>query len=77
MVQKISVRHPDTVRRQLCLTETCLVERDPATYNAVTAKPLCDVRSTYLSFLLTSIFTVKWTVTHCEMGELFTLRIKY
>ncbi|XP_025080789.1 dnaJ homolog subfamily C member 13-like isoform X2 [Pomacea canaliculata] len=42
-VQKISVRHPDTMRRTLCLTETCLVERDPATYNTVTARPLSDV----------------------------------
>ncbi|XP_076446613.1 dnaJ homolog subfamily C member 13-like isoform X1 [Babylonia areolata] len=44
-VQKISVRHPDTVRRTLCLTEMCLVERDPATYNVVTAKPFCDIFS--------------------------------
>ncbi|XP_005092836.1 dnaJ homolog subfamily C member 13 isoform X2 [Aplysia californica] len=42
-VQKVSVRHTDTVRRTLCLTETCLVERDPATYNICTCKPLCDV----------------------------------
>ncbi|ESP01914.1 hypothetical protein LOTGIDRAFT_238096, partial [Lottia gigantea] len=42
-VQKISRRHTDTVRRTLCLTETCLVERDPATYSVVTVKPLCDV----------------------------------
>ncbi|BFZ15550.1 hypothetical protein BsWGS_18589 [Bradybaena similaris] len=42
-VQKVSVRHTDSVRRTLCLTETCLVERDPATYNICTCKPLCDV----------------------------------
>lgn len=42
-VQKISPRTQDPVRRSLCLTETCLVERDPATYNIVTCKPLCDV----------------------------------
>ncbi|KAL3854398.1 hypothetical protein ACJMK2_013668 [Sinanodonta woodiana] len=42
-VQKVSPRHPDNVRRTLCLTETCLVERDPATYNVTTVKPLCDV----------------------------------
>ncbi|XP_076459341.1 dnaJ homolog subfamily C member 13-like isoform X2 [Babylonia areolata] len=45
MVQKISPRHPDTVRRTLCLTEMCLVERDPATYSVVTAKPFCDIFS--------------------------------
>ncbi|GFN83676.1 Dnaj homolog subfamily c member 13-like, partial [Plakobranchus ocellatus] len=42
-VQKVSPRHTDSVRRTLCLTETCLVERDPATYNICTCKPLCDV----------------------------------
>ncbi|KAJ8321004.1 hypothetical protein KUTeg_002591 [Tegillarca granosa] len=43
VVQKISPRHSDSVRRTLCLSETCLVERDPATYNVVTCKPLCDI----------------------------------
>ena len=43
-VQKISPRHTDPIRRTLCLTETCLVERDPASYNVATCKPLCDVR---------------------------------
>ncbi|KAH3718782.1 hypothetical protein DPMN_061589, partial [Dreissena polymorpha] len=42
-VQKKSPRHSDVVRRTLCLTETCLVERDPATYNVATCKPLCDI----------------------------------
>lgn len=31
-VHKMSHRHPDSVRRLLCLTETCLLERDPDTY---------------------------------------------
>lgn len=31
-LHKITHRHPDAVRRLLCLTETCLVERDPDTY---------------------------------------------
>lgn len=42
-VQKISPRHTDSVRRTLCLSETCLIERDPATYNVTTCKPLCDI----------------------------------
>ncbi|XP_046378006.2 dnaJ homolog subfamily C member 13-like [Haliotis rufescens] len=42
-VQKLTPRHTDSVRRTLCLTETCFVERDPATYNVVTCKPLCDI----------------------------------
>lgn len=31
-VHKITHRHPDAVRRLLCLSETCLLERDPDTY---------------------------------------------
>ena len=29
-----------SVRRSLCLTENCLLERDPATYQPVTIRPL-------------------------------------
>ena len=46
-VQKVTSRSVDPVRRTLCLTETCLVERDPGTYNVVNCKPLCDVRTTF------------------------------
>lgn len=31
-VHKLTLRHPDAVRRLLCLSETCLLERDPDTY---------------------------------------------
>ncbi|CAJ0940494.1 unnamed protein product [Ranitomeya imitator] len=43
IVQKISPRHTEPVKRLLALTETCLVERDPATYNIVTLKPLGEI----------------------------------
>ncbi|VDM59842.1 unnamed protein product, partial [Angiostrongylus costaricensis] len=42
-VQKFGKRHEKSVRRLLCLTETCLVERDPATYSVVCATPLEQV----------------------------------
>lgn len=42
-VQKHSPRHIEKPRRHLCLTETCLLERDPQTYNVVTLRPLSDV----------------------------------
>ncbi|XP_043196340.1 dnaJ homolog subfamily C member 13-like isoform X3 [Amphibalanus amphitrite] len=42
-VQKQSARHPDPVRRTLCLTETCLLERDPASYSVCTLRPLSHV----------------------------------
>lgn len=43
-VYKISNRHQHRpVRRILCLTNSCLVERDPETYQAVTVKPLSEI----------------------------------
>lgn len=42
-VHKYSNRHEEPVRRLLCLTESCIVERDPGSYSVVTVKPLCDV----------------------------------
>ena len=53
-IQKLSNRTSDPVRRTLCLTETCLVERDPATYSVVTCKPLCDVSFIHNHMLLLS-----------------------
>ena len=40
---KQSHRHSDPVRRLLCLTETCLLERDPSTYSIVSLRPLSQV----------------------------------
>ncbi|XP_041474110.1 dnaJ homolog subfamily C member 13-like isoform X1 [Lytechinus variegatus] len=42
-VQKWTPRHNEPQRRVLCLTETCIVERDPASYSVITVKPLCDI----------------------------------
>ncbi|XP_071822188.1 dnaJ homolog subfamily C member 13-like isoform X2 [Apostichopus japonicus] len=42
-VHKYSPRHEDPPRRLLCLTESCIVERDPGSYSVVTVKPLCDI----------------------------------
>ncbi|XP_046397209.1 dnaJ homolog subfamily C member 13 [Ischnura elegans] len=38
-------RHLEPQRRTLCLTATCLVERDPQTYAAVTLRPLSSICS--------------------------------
>lgn len=43
MVYKHSCRHTEPVRRILCITETCLVERDPASYIVCTVKPLLEI----------------------------------
>eukprot|EP00055_Hartaetosiga_balthica_P006980 m.23293 g.23293 ORF g.23293 m.23293 type:complete len:2228 (-) comp5537_c0_seq1:183-6866(-) len=44
-VQKISPRHPDPVSRLFCMTETCIVERDPSSYAIVTLRELNTVFS--------------------------------
>lgn len=38
-----SVRHSEPQRRILCLSETCLLERDPQTYNICTLRPLSEI----------------------------------
>ncbi|KRZ86633.1 DnaJ -like protein subfamily C member 13 [Trichinella sp. T8] len=44
-VTKVLARHPEPVRRLLCLSEACLIERDVSTYNVVTLKPLTIIVS--------------------------------
>ncbi|XP_075217212.1 receptor mediated endocytosis 8 isoform X2 [Lycorma delicatula] len=36
-------RHKDSPLRKLCLSQTCLIERDPQTYNIVTLRPLSSI----------------------------------
>lgn len=36
-------RHSEPVKRILCLSEYCLLERDPQTYSICTLQPLCDI----------------------------------
>lgn len=44
LVEWLCVAFPqEPVKRILALTETCLVERDPASYNIVTLKPFGEV----------------------------------
>lgn len=43
-VYKVSTRHfGNDQKRTLCLSETCLIERDPQTYNICTLRPLKDI----------------------------------
>ncbi|VDO84509.1 unnamed protein product [Heligmosomoides polygyrus] len=51
-VQKFSRRHEQSVRRLLCLTEACIVERDPATYAVVCATPLEQVTQLFSLYTL-------------------------
>jgi hypothetical protein len=42
-VYKVSNRTSEPVRRILCLTEVCLLERDPGSYSICTLKPLGEI----------------------------------
>ncbi|KAG9347739.1 hypothetical protein JZ751_003753 [Albula glossodonta] len=60
VVQKISPRHTEPVKRILALTETCLVERDPASYNIVTIKPFGEVFALICDADNPQVFTVEF-----------------
>lgn len=42
-VHKKSTRHTELQRRALSLSDTCLIKRDPKTYNNYTLRPLFDI----------------------------------
>uniref|UniRef100_W5N2E9 DnaJ heat shock protein family (Hsp40) member C13 n=1 Tax=Lepisosteus oculatus TaxID=7918 RepID=W5N2E9_LEPOC len=60
VVQKISSRHPEPVKRILALTEACLVERDPASYNIVTLKPFGEIFALVCDSENPQLFTVEF-----------------
>ncbi|XP_060154593.1 dnaJ homolog subfamily C member 13 isoform X4 [Globicephala melas] len=60
VVQKISPRHSEPIKRILALTETCLVERDPATYNIATLKPLGEVFALVCDSENPQLFTIEF-----------------
>ncbi|XP_047664694.1 dnaJ homolog subfamily C member 13 isoform X2 [Tachysurus fulvidraco] len=60
VVQKISPRHAEPVKRILALTETSLVERDLASYNIVTIKPLGEVFALICDAENPQIFTIEF-----------------
>ena len=59
-VYKRSIRHSQPVSRIFCLTESCIVERDPSTYNVCTVKPLTDIWS---------------IIRHTEDPQLFSIEL--
>ncbi|XP_058231751.1 dnaJ homolog subfamily C member 13-like isoform X4 [Hemibagrus wyckioides] len=60
VVQKISPRHAEPVKRILALTETSLVERDLASYNIVTIKPFGEVFALICDAENPQIFTIEF-----------------
>ncbi|KTG38214.1 hypothetical protein cypCar_00039258, partial [Cyprinus carpio] len=60
IVQKITPRHAEPVKRILALTETCLVERDPGSYNITTIKPFGEVFALICDADNPQVFTVEF-----------------
>ncbi|XP_015609793.1 dnaJ homolog subfamily C member 13 isoform X2 [Cephus cinctus] len=59
-VHKHSPRHKDLQRRTLCLSDTCLLERDPQTYNICTLRPLADVFALVRDNANPQLFTIQY-----------------
>lgn len=60
-VYKLHQRHQmRPIRRILCLTNSCLVERNPDTYQPVTVKPLSDIFSLIRSTDDPQVFTIEY-----------------
>ncbi|KAJ8268464.1 hypothetical protein COCON_G00136360 [Conger conger] len=59
-VHKTSPRHAEPVKRILGLTEACLVERDPASYNIVTLKPFGEVFALICDAENPQLFTIEF-----------------
>lgn len=59
-VHKYSSRHIDPQRRTLCLSDTCLLERDPQTYNICTLRPLSDIFALIRDNENPQLFTIQY-----------------
>lgn len=60
-VEKIqNNRHSEAVRRLLCLSQECLIERDIQTYNTVTLRPLTDITALIRCDVNTQLFTIEY-----------------
>ena len=59
-VHKNSSRHSEPQRRTLCLSDTCLLERDPQTYSICTLRPLSDVFALVRDYANPQLFTIQY-----------------
>ncbi|XP_012285401.1 dnaJ homolog subfamily C member 13 isoform X2 [Orussus abietinus] len=59
-VHKVSSRHQEPQRRTLCLSDTCLLERDPQTYNICTLRPLADIFALVRDCANPQLFTIQY-----------------
>lgn len=62
-VQKSTPRQFSPVKRLLCLSSTCIIERDPATYAAICARSLKTVCSVFLKWKRGVMFSINGEVS--------------
>ena len=55
-----TLRHTDSQRRLLCLSDGCIIERDPQTYSVVTLRPLNSVYALIRDSNDTQLFTIEY-----------------
>lgn len=53
-------RHGDSQRRLLCLSEMCIIERDPQTYCVVTLRPLNSIFALIRDPNDTQLFSIEY-----------------
>lgn len=56
-----SVRHTESQRRLLCISEACLLERDPQTYSIVTLRPLYSIFALIRDPVDSQLFTIEYS----------------
>lgn len=55
-----TLRHTDIQRRLLCISETCIIERDPQTYSIVTLRPLSSVYAFIRDPVDSQLFSIEY-----------------
>ncbi|XP_065200940.1 dnaJ homolog subfamily C member 13 isoform X2 [Planococcus citri] len=55
-----TLRHTDIQRRLLCISETCIIERDPQTYTIVTLRPLSSVFALIRDATDSQLFSIEY-----------------
>lgn len=59
-----TLRHTDVQRRLLCISETCIIERDPQTYSIVTLRPLSSVFALIRDATDSQLFSIEYCNGH-------------
>lgn len=61
-----TMRHTDSQRRLLCLSEVCIIERDPQTYSIVTLRPLNSIYALIRDPSDSQLFSIEYSNGSCR-----------